>query len=347
MSKKRTNVRRALHAAWRDTSLLLRDFRIPLALFAFTMTGGGLILFELAALAGEPIHGRAEAIYRLFMMTFLQSYGSFPRAWYLQALYFIMPIIGIGIVAQGLADFGTMLFNRRNRSKEWEMAVASTFSHHIILVGLGHLGYRVVRQLREMDQEVVVIELDPEAELVANVRALDVPVIQGDGTRESTLAAAGVREARIILLCTQNDSLNMQIAVKARSMQPAIQVVMRIFDEDFAGALNKQFGFCALSATGMAAPIFAATAAGMDMTQPITVEGRALSLARLNVSSRSKLANITVGQVEQTYDVSVVLLRHDGQTDLHPPSGQCLQPQDALAILGGAEQIKRLVQDNR
>ncbi len=53
-------------------------------------------------------------------------------------------IVGGGLLyfylAQGLTEFGALLFNRRLRSKEWEMVVASTFSNHIILVGLGHLG---------------------------------------------------------------------------------------------------------------------------------------------------------------------------------------------------------------
>lgn len=58
-----------------------------------------------------------------------------------------MPLLGLSILAQGLADLGGLLFNRRQRSQEWEMAIASTFDRHIVVVGLGHLGYRVVPQL--------------------------------------------------------------------------------------------------------------------------------------------------------------------------------------------------------
>ena len=78
-----------------------------------------------------------------------------------------MPLIGIGILAQGLADFGIMLFNRRIRSKEWEMAISSTYHQHTILIGLGHLGFRVAEQLHAFRQKVVVIEIDPKDELIA------------------------------------------------------------------------------------------------------------------------------------------------------------------------------------
>ena len=227
------------------------------------------------------------------------------------------------------------------------MAVASTFNSHIVLVGLGHLGYRVVTQLHEMNQDVVVIESKPRDDLVANLRAFDIPILEGDATREALLDAAGIQRARVLVLCTQNDNLNMQIAVKARSMNKDVRVIMRIFDDDFARALQQQFGFTALSATGMAAPVFAATAAGMDISHPITVEGQALSLARMDVLPKSKLVGLSVSQIEQQYDMSVVLLRHANGRDLHPAGDKRIAANDTIAVLGGHEQINRLAQDNR
>ncbi len=334
-------------AVWRDTLLLVRDFRAPLFLFALLIIGGGLSYDYLARQAGEPLPSRVEAIYVVLTMVFLQGSIGFPNTWYLQIFYFIVPLFGIGILAQGLADFGILFFNRKSRSKEWEMAVASTFSNHIILIGLGHLGFRVAEKLHELNQDVVVIEANPQDNLVASVQAMNIPVVQGSGAREDILAAAAVQQARVIILCTQNDNLNLQMAVKARSMNPKIQVILRIFDDDFAAALQKQFGFAALSATSMAAPAFAATAAGMDISNPITVEGQLLSLARLNVSPKSKLVNLSVNAVEHVYNVSVVLLRHDGTQEFHPTSGKRLAANDVLAVLGAADQISRLAQDNR
>lgn len=338
---------RQWRAVWRDTIILVRDFRVPLLLFALLIVGGGLLYYSLARQAGEPLHGQVEAIYTVLSMVFLQGGGSFPNAWYLQIFYFIVPVLGIAILAQGLADFGILFFNRKSRSKEWEMAVASTFSNHIILIGLGHLGFRVAEKLHELNQDVVVIEANPQDNLVASTQAMNIPVVQGSGTREDILDAAAVQQARVIILCTQNDNLNLQMAVKARSMNPQIQVILRIFDEDFAAALQKQFGFAALSATSMAAPAFAATAAGMDISNPITVEGQLLSLARLNVSPKSKLVNLSVNAVEHVYNVSVVLLRHDGAQEFHPTSGKRLAANDVVAVLGAADQISRLAQDNR
>ena len=341
------SVWRQWRASWRDTLVLVREFRGPLIAFAIIVVGGGLAYYALSIQAREPVDTPVEAIYRALSLVFLQSPGDFPDTWYLQAFYFVLPVLGLGVLAQGLTDFGVLLFNRRARSKEWEMAIASTYSDHVVLVGLGHLGYRVVAQLHEMNQDVVVIELKPDADLVTNVRAMGIPVLHDDARREAVLESAGVARARTIVLCSQNDAMNLQIAVKARSMNPGIQVIVRIFDDDFADALQSQFNFKALSATGMAAPSFAAAAVGVDVTRPITVEGEPLSFARMSVAAASPLAGKSILEVEQHYDVSIVFWRHAAESDFHPEPSRRLAAEDAIAVVGRPECIHRLVRDNR
>jgi Trk K+ transport system NAD-binding subunit len=326
--------------------LLVREFGWPLFFFSLAIIGGGIIYFFLAELAGFHLHDPFEAIYHVLALTFLQPISDFPRVWFLEIFFFVMPFIGIIILAQGITEFSVMLFNRRGRNKEWQVAIASTFSNHVILVGLGHLGYRVARDLVEMGQDVVVITLNHQGDMIASAKALGMPVIQDDASREGPLLDAGVRRARAILLCTQNDSLNLQIALKARHYKPDIHVVIRIFDDDFAQALQEQFKFTAFSATGMAAPAFAAAAAGMDLTRPISIEGESLCLARFIIQDRSRLNNLTVEDVEQIYNVSVILFRRGSSSDLHPPSGIRFSAGDTVAVFGGPQEINRLARDN-
>ena len=339
-------MRRNARAVWRDTLLLLRQFFWPLLIFALVVIGGGLLYYALARRAGEPVDTPAEAVYLVLGLAFFQPSGDFPHVWYLQLFYFIMPVVGIGILAFGLADFGRLFFNRRSRRKEWEMAVASTFNRHLVLIGLGHLGFRVMQTLVDNGQEVVVIEQDPKANLADEARRLGVPVIQDDGRRVEALAGAGTARARGILLCTQNDVLNLQIAFLAQRLNPDIEVVVRIFDDQFAADVAQKFGFRALSATGLAAPAFASAAAGVDVTRPITVDGRPFSLASLTIRPGSRLAGLPVGQIEASMNVSVVLLRRDGASDPHPAADQVIAGHDVIAVLGEPKQIARVTSEN-
>jgi Trk K+ transport system NAD-binding subunit len=219
-------------------------------------------------------------------------------------------------------------------------------SQHTVLVGLGHLGFRVAQKLHEMSENVIVLEINLGTHTTAAAREMGIPIIQADARQSGSLESANIKEARTIILASQNDAMNLQIALKARSLNPKIQVVIRIFDEDFAHALQEQFGFIALSATEMAAPVFAAAAAGADVTNPISVEGQLLGLARVTIKPSSRFANKTVGYVEDNYHLSIVLLRHDHNSEMHPTDSCPLHVGDTLAVLGGPAQLNQLVHDN-
>ncbi len=132
---------RTWQAGLRETGILLREFRQPVLIFSIAIIGLGILYQFLAIQTGEPLNSMSESIYLMLTLAFLQPSGTFPHAPILQIFYFLLPIVGVGTLAQGLAEFGVMLFNRRARSKEWEIAVASTFRNHTVLVGLGHLGF--------------------------------------------------------------------------------------------------------------------------------------------------------------------------------------------------------------
>ena len=333
-------------AAWRDTLILMNEFRSPLILFTVAVIGGGLLYAAIADLVGKPVQSLAAAVFIVLTAAFLQPVGEFPEYFGLQLFHFLMPVVGVIILAQGLADFGSLLFNRRARNKEWEMAVASTMNKHIILVGLGHLGYRIAQKLHEMGKNVVIIELKATQHTVSAAREMGIPVIEEDGRNATALEGANIKDAQTIILASQNDAMNLQIALKARSLNPTIQVVIRIFDEDFAHALQDQFGFTAMSATEMAAPVFAAAAAGADVTNPISIEGQQLSLARMTIAPTSLLASKTVGYVEDNYHLNIILLRHDHNSEMHPTDKRPLHAGDTLAVLGGPEQLRKLMQDS-
>lgn len=345
--KKEAHHWRQLQASARDTAILLREFRAPLFWFTVATVGGGFLYDFIARLNNEPVGSLAESIYIVLIAAFLQPpTRDFPHHIVLQVFHFFMPVIGVVLLAQGLADFGSLLFNRRARAKEWEMAVASTLKNHIVIIGLGHLGYRVARTLHGMGKQIAAIEQNPNVDTLNGARKLRIPVINDNATRPSALEGANIKKARTIILASQNDAMNLQIALKARGMNPNIQVVIRIFDEDFAHSLQEQFGFIALSATEMAAPVFAAAAAGVDVTNPISVEGQLLSLARLTIAKDAVFVNQTVGAVENRYKVNIVLLRHEHESHMPPKDNSQVFAGDVIAVLGGPEQLNEILHEN-
>ncbi|GAB4501171.1 MAG: hypothetical protein Fur0035_07120 [Anaerolineales bacterium] len=329
--------------SWRDTRLLLREFRGPVITFSLAIFICAAIYYGLAQRYHEPIESFSEALYLMLTLTFLQPSQDFPNQPSLQIFYFIMPVLGVLTLAQGLADFGFLLFNRRARSKEWEMALASTLNQHHVLVGMGHLGYRVADQLHDMGEKIAVIDLNPSADMTGTIQKMGIPIINDDASRQLVLEAANIQKAKSIILCMQNDALNLKIALMARHINPEIEVIIRIFDEDFAQSLHEQFGFKALSGTGIAAPVFAASAAGVDITNPISIEGEALSLARLTIPANSSLAGKTVGYIEDNFSVSILLVRYDHHSEFHPTDSHKINSGNQLAVMGRPQKLHTLL----
>jgi Trk K+ transport system NAD-binding subunit len=331
-------------ARLREALVLLRQFRLALAALAGAVLGGGSLYFWLARAADEPHPASLpEAWFLALSMILFQANTDFPAAWYLDVFFFVMPVIGLAILSQGVADFGVLLFNRRARGEAWQLALADTYSNHIVIVGLGHLGFRVARALHQMGESFVAIELDPEAELVSAVMNWDVPIIKGDANKYDVLRRARVDRAHTVVIVTSDDTLNLQIAIHARAVNPQVRTIVRLFDDDFAREVRLAFGItAAYSASALAAPAFAAAAANAAPVDSVTVAGRVLNMGHFTLGPNSSLAGQPVGQVEQAHDLSVVLLRRDGRAELHPSDDLPLAAGDEITVFAESTTLHRL-----
>jgi Trk K+ transport system NAD-binding subunit len=329
----------------RDAAVILREFQGSLLAFALTIALGGGMYFWLARqVAGEPEpNSYPESMYAVLSMIFLQANFDFPDHWYLQAFFFLMPLVGLGILGRGVADIGVLLFNRQARGEVWQVAVAGTYSHHIVLVGLGHLGFRVARALHELGESFVCIEQDPGAELMSQVQAWHVPIIQGDALKHGVLQKAGLDRAHTIVLATSDDVMNLQIAIRARAIHPRVRTIVRLFDDDFSREVQSAFGITsAFSASALAAPTFAAAAADIEVVQSVALNGRVLNLSRFTLEAGCALIGQTVEMLEHDLDLSVVLLKRGKDADLHPDDARKLQANDEITIFADTMTLQRV-----
>ena len=181
------SLHRALRAQWRDARVLLSESRGALILF-FTLVLGGAIMFY--AFYTDPVTGQSisfpKALYSAFGLIFLQGTLNFPDQWYLQVLFFLLPILGLIIVVDGVVRFGTALTNKQERGQKWQAAMASTYSGHIVVCGMGRVGYRVALELLKFGREVVAIEADEKCRFAEKAMALGIPVIYADARRRKT-----------------------------------------------------------------------------------------------------------------------------------------------------------------
>ncbi|MFF0535785.1 NAD-binding protein [Streptomyces coelicoflavus] len=174
---------------------------------------------------------------------------------------------------------------------------------HVVLLGLGKIGTRVLTRLREMDIPVVCVEADPEARGMATARRLRVPVVLGDVTQEGVLEAAKIHRAHSLLALTSVDTTNLEAVLYARSVRSRVRVVLRLYDDDFATAAYRTLRAAHPSAltrsrsvTHLAAPSFAGAMMGRQILGAIPVERRVLLFAAVEVAGYPQLEGKTVGE---------------------------------------------------
>jgi Trk K+ transport system NAD-binding subunit len=92
---------------------------------------------------------------------------------------------------------------------------------------------------------------------------MKIPVIQGDASMPATLKAANFEQAQSLLAVTSNDTVNLEIALNAKSLNPKTSVIVRYQDPEFAWMAQLVFDFDAVfSPAELVAPAFAAAALG-------------------------------------------------------------------------------------
>jgi voltage-gated potassium channel len=342
-------LRRTLRAQLRDLKVLFQESRGSLFLFIVVVMGGALV-FHFCYTYPDTGHHPSfmRALHATFALIFFETLLPFPEQWYLQLFFFVIPILGLGVVADGLLRFGTALLNKQARGQKWQVAMASTYSNHIIVCGVGKVGYRVVLQVLAFGREVVAIEHDPECRFVEKARALGIPMIIANARRSENLIKAGVKRADVIIPCTDDELANLDIALDARELNPDIKVVMRMFDADLAKRVEKGFGIhTAYSTSALAAPIFAAAAMRLDIKHSFYVGDHLLNLGELIVKPGSRLLGWSVKDLEAKLDLSVVCYQGKDVIELHPDLDLCLETGDSLLVLASLETLKRLKEMNR
>ncbi len=173
----------------------------------------------------------------------------------------IMMLVGAGVIGICYALLNDFILGSHLQSL-WSVARMPR-QHHFIICGLGGVGYRIATHLQETGHQVVVVEQDSHNRFLPAVQGLKIPVIVGDATLASTLEAVNLASAQAILVVTSDDTVNLEIALTARSITARVPAVVRIYDAEFAQQVQQVFEFDqVLSPMDLAAPAFAAAALG-------------------------------------------------------------------------------------
>jgi Trk K+ transport system NAD-binding subunit len=197
-------------------------------------------------------------------------------------------------------------------------------SGHVVVVGVGSIGVRVVERLVATGSEVVVVDSNENNRYLAQVRAAGVPVVIADATLPRTLLTVQLGAARAVAVLTSDDLVNLETGLAVRDQLGAdpdqIPVVLRLFDRQLASTVERSFGFGLVRSTAaLAAPWFVGAALGLDILATFYVGQQLMLVGRLTVATAGGLDGLAMQDLSaRTRVVAISRAARNGKLE-HPP----------------------------
>ncbi|QSG10071.1 cation:proton antiporter domain-containing protein [Halapricum desulfuricans] len=106
----------------------------------------------------------------------------------------------------------------------------------VIIVGGGRIGRELASRLDDRNEEVVIVEQDPD--VVERLRCDGCTVQEGDGTDRQTLEKAGIENAKVVAAATADDDVNMLVSQLARNEFDVGTVISRVTEPSNTAAFE-------------------------------------------------------------------------------------------------------------
>ena len=202
----------------------------------------------------------------------------------------------------------------------------------IIVIGAGTVGSAATRALKRKGVIVHVLERDPNTK--ERLASIADHVVVGDANDRQILGRAGLEDAQSVLLTTNDDAVNVYLAVYCRRLKPDLRIVSRITHDRNLEAIHRAGADFVLSYASLGAEAVVSLIEGHELA--ILGEGVDLFSVPLPESLEEKtLAETGIGS--QT-GLSVVAVQLDGQLVTSLRASMQLHAGAELIMLGSVGQ---------
>ena len=222
---------------WRDLSIVFSLIWLNLVLFAGLLVGGAVLLKISGA---YPQAGWPGLLLNAFHMAIPErvaeeSYGLMPIL-----LSFVIPLGTAIILGEGALRVFSIYLQKSEHREEWDIMVAKTYTNHIVVCGVGELGKALVKRLHADHPKTKIVLVDQRSGLLseAGISAENIICIQSDMTSIETLKTANCHKARLVLLASGNDALNLEAAYKIIQLNPQAQIWVRLHHNGLADLMD-------------------------------------------------------------------------------------------------------------
>ena len=171
-------------------------------------------------------------------------------------------------------------------------------------------------------------------------------VLSRIGNLQDSLQKANLLEAKSVVIATNNETLNLEIALMARTINPKIPLIMATYGKALSKKLtNLLNNVQILSFYEEAAEAFAGAAFGENILSLFRLNNRTILVTEYQIEAEDTLNGLLLAEVAYGYGVAIVLHQHQGQEATFMPFPEIrLKIGDRLVVLASTKVLRRIEQ---
>jgi Trk K+ transport system NAD-binding subunit len=215
---------------------------------------------------------------------------------------------------------------------------------HILLCGLGKVGFSILELLHSLGEPVVVIARDVDPDWARRAEAMADRLILKDMRDDNVLLEADIESARAVIAATNDDLANLEVALDARRLAPKAAVVLRVHDATLAERVRRDMDVRAvLNSAELSAPAFVAAALGDRIVRAFDVENAFVHIVTFSASGRIIRPGETLRELAARLNVIPLAVRAaDTGHRLAPSLDLCLEPGDEVVVAASHPTVRDL-----
>lgn len=245
-------------------------------------------------------------------------------------------------------EYGFELVIGSDYRKRRKMARSiASLRDHVIVCGYGRVGHTAAATLTAGGIDVVVVERDAEA--ARDAISHEIPVVEGDATRDEILIEAGIERARSVIACVESSSDNLVITLSAKALRSNISVTARAIDRETEKKLNLAGADAVVTPELVGGARMALLATRPDFAKFIETvvddTGHEYRIERFHIAEGSPIVGKSLMQLDLRGRAGAMVVgvsRHGGAMRVNPDPAEPFRAGDGAYALGTKEQLARL-----
>ena len=264
----------------------------------------------------------------------------------------IFMVVGVGTVLYALSVLAQSFIQSellavmgvRRRTKEME-----NLKDHYIVCGAGRVGKKIIGSLRRESTPFVVIERNEDKTSHFELDKHEF-VLNADATLDENLRAAGVKRAKGLVTCLENDASNVYVVLTARNLNKNLHIVSRAVEEQAepkliqAGA-NRVVSPLIIGSMSMSRALLKPAIA--DFMESIVAEHLDLVFEEILIGDKSPYVGKMLKDTNISNELNLLIVairQNDGEMTFNPSATTKILNGDLLIVVGNAENMQQLVQ---